>query len=85
MKVPEKRIKQALILPTEAIVEESDETFIYIMKDDKAVKTKIKVKETQSDKTAIEGEVEKGDQIIVNGQLTLSDGDKVKVVNESEE
>jgi len=85
MKVPEKRIKQALILPTEAIVEESDETFIYIMKDDKAVKTKIKVKETQSDKTAIEGEVKKGNQVIVNGQLTLSDGDKVKVVKESGE
>ena len=85
MKVPEKRIKQALILPTEAIVEESDETFIYIMKDDKAVKTKIEVKETQSDKTAIEGEVKKGNQVIVNGQLTLSDGDKVKVVKESGE
>lgn len=85
IKVPEKRIKQAMILPTEAIVEESDETFIYIMKGDKAVKTEVEVKETQSDKTAVEGEVKKGDQVIVNGQLTLSDGEKVKEVKESGE
>lgn len=85
IQIPEKRVKKAIILPTEAIIEESDETFIYIVKDDQAVKTEIDIKETQSDKTAIEGEVKKGDQVVVNGQLTLSDGYKVDVVKESGE
>src|SRR5699024_2077359 len=83
--IPEKRVKDAIILPTEAIVETSDETFIYVIKKDKAVKMEVKIKETQSDKTAIEGKVEDGDQVVTTGQLTLSDGDQVNVVKESGE
>src|SRR5690625_285596 len=82
MQIPEKRIKQAFILPTEAIVEESDSTYIYIVEDDSVVKTEITVLETQSDKTAIEAEIEIGDQVVINGQLTIEDGSKVNVVKE---
>lgn len=82
MQIPEKRIKQALILPTEAIVEESDSTYIYLVEDDSVVKTEITVLETQSDKTAIEAEIEIGDQVVINGQLTIEDGSKVNVVKE---
>src|SRR5690625_451250 len=82
MQVPEKRIKKALILPTEAIIEESDETYVYIVQDDTVVKTDITILETQSDKTAVEGEIEVDDQIVINGQLTLEDGSKVNVVKE---
>lgn len=82
MQIPEKRIKQALILPTEAIVEESDSTYIYLVEDDSVVKTEITVLETQSDKTAIEAEIEIGDQAVINGQLTIEDGSKVNVVKE---
>lgn len=85
MKVPEKRAKGAIILPTEAILEESDETFVYVIEDDEAVKTEVDVKEAQSDETAVEGEVEKGDQVVVEGQSTLADGDQVDVVKESGE
>jgi multidrug efflux pump subunit AcrA (membrane-fusion protein) len=85
VEIPEKRVKQAIILPTAAIVEENDEAFIYIIKDDKAVKTEIDIQETQSDQTAVKGEVKEGDLVVTNGHLTLSDGDKVNVVKESGE
>lgn len=80
--VSEKRIKESIILPTEAIVEEAEGTYVYLVDADKVVKVEIEVKATQSDKTAIEGDVEKGDVVVINGQLTLSDGTKVNVVKE---
>lgn len=80
--IPEKRIKEAIILPTEAVIEENEGTYIYIVEDGEVTKVEINIKVTQSDQSAIEGEVNEGDQIVVNGQLTLSDGSKVSVVKE---
>lgn len=80
--VPEQKVKDAIMVPTAAVVEESDGTFIYVVENDKAIKKEITVKETQSGKTAIEGEVKQGDSVIVSGQLTLSDGSSVNVVKE---
>ncbi|WBX82225.1 efflux RND transporter periplasmic adaptor subunit [Virgibacillus salarius] len=78
--IPEKRIDSAVIVPTEAIAEENDESFVYVIRDNKAVRTIVSIKESQSNQTAIEGDVKAGDQIVVNGQLTLTDGSKVNVV-----
>lgn len=83
--VPEKLVSNALVIPTEALIEESDETFVYIIKDDTAIYTDVTVIEAQSDLTAIEGDLDKGDTIVINGQLTLSDGAKVDIVNEENE
>ncbi|ASN04101.1 efflux RND transporter periplasmic adaptor subunit [Virgibacillus necropolis] len=82
MSVPENTIEDALIIPTEAVVQESDKSFIYIIQDGKAVEKSIEVIETQSDKTAFQGDVKKDDQVVTSGQLTLSDGTKVNVVKE---
>lgn len=83
--IPEKRIKEAIILPTEAIIEDSDGAYVYIVEDDKVIKTEVTIKESQSDVTAIEGEVSGGDEVVINGQLTLSDGSKVEVVKAGNE
>lgn len=85
IRVPEKRVTKSLILPTEAVIEEGDETFVYVVSDEKVIKTDITIIETQSDQTAVEGELEKGDEVVINGQLTLSDGSKVDVVKEENE
>ncbi len=84
MNVPEKRVNDAIIVPTEAVVTESGETFVYVVKDEKAVKTNVTIKETQSDETAVKGDVQKGDQVVVNGLLTLSDGMTVEVSEEGD-
>src|SRR5699024_2360097 len=39
MNVPENRVKDSIILPTEAVVTESGESFVYVVKDNQAVKT----------------------------------------------
>lgn len=78
--VPEKRLKDAVIIPTASIVEEDDETYVYIVEDNLARKQAVTVVETQSVESAIKGEVKQGDQLVVTGQLTLSDGVQVNVV-----
>lgn len=80
--VPEKRLEKALIVPTASIVEESDGAFVYLIEDDEAVKVEITITESQSDVTAIEGNVHVDDEVVMNGRLTLSDGSKVEVVEE---
>ncbi|PAV31325.1 efflux transporter periplasmic adaptor subunit [Virgibacillus profundi] len=79
MTVPEKRIEKAIIVPTASVFEENDESFVYVVKDNKAMKQKVTIQETQSDKTAIEGDVKAGDQVVVTGQLTLTDESRVDV------
>ncbi|HLR61504.1 MAG TPA: efflux RND transporter periplasmic adaptor subunit [Lentibacillus sp.] len=84
MNVPENRVKDSIILPTEAVVTESGESFVYVVKDNQAVKTNVTIKESQSEKTAVEGDVAEGDQVVVNGLLTLSDGKEVNVIEEGD-
>lgn len=85
LNVPTKRVKDSLLVPTEAIFEEEDESFIFIVKDEKVTKTKVEIKESQSNQTAVESDdVKKDDEIVIKGQLTLSDGDKVNVVEAGE-
>ncbi|MBM7601255.1 multidrug efflux pump subunit AcrA (membrane-fusion protein) [Virgibacillus halotolerans] len=78
--VPEKRVKDAMIVPTEAVVEEDGSAFLFVIKDDEAEKIDVEIEETQSDKTAIKGDVKAGDQVVINGQTTLDDGEAVDVV-----
>lgn len=80
MQVPENRVKDAIIVPTAAIVEEDEESFVFVIKDDKAEKIDVEIEETQSNKTAIKGDVKADDQVVVDGQMTLNDGDAVNVV-----
>ncbi len=80
------RIKDALIVPTEAVIEESNGAFVYLVKDDEVKKVTVGIQEMGSDETAIDGDIIEGDYVVVNGQLTVTDGSKVeivKVVNES--
>lgn len=78
--VPEQQVKDALLVPTAAIIEGNDETYVYVIEENKAVKQVITVVETQSAQSAIEGEVQEGDELVITGQLTLSDGVQVNVV-----
>src|SRR5690625_1476241 len=84
LKVPTKRVKDSLLVPTEAIVEEDDEAYIFIVNDDKVTKTEVTVKESQTDETAIEADVKKGDQVVIKGKLSLTDGSQVNVVEAGE-
>ena len=79
MIVPEVVREAALIVPTEAVVTENNESFVYVITDNKANKLTVTVQEVGSEHTAIDGDIAAGDEIVTSGQLTLADGDEVEV------
>ncbi|WP_337019769.1 efflux RND transporter periplasmic adaptor subunit [Oceanobacillus massiliensis] len=84
LQIPEITISDAILVPTTAVVQEDDRSFVYVVNDHTAQKVEVQVLETQSDQTAIEGDIEAGDQIVITGQLTLSDGEKVDAAAKGE-
>ncbi|WP_079710609.1 efflux RND transporter periplasmic adaptor subunit [Paraliobacillus ryukyuensis] len=77
--VPENTVEDTLIVPTTAIVDEDDASYVYVVNEDNVTKTEITVTESQTNQTAIEGELSEGDQVVTSGQLTLSDGAKISI------
>ncbi|SFE10495.1 RND family efflux transporter, MFP subunit [Lentibacillus persicus] len=82
--VPENRVEDTLLVPTEAVVTESGESIVYVVEDNQAVQKSINVQASQSAQTAVTGDIEEGDQVVVNGLLTLSDGMNVTVAEEED-
>ncbi|MFD1020128.1 efflux RND transporter periplasmic adaptor subunit [Thalassobacillus hwangdonensis] len=80
--LPEIIVENTLIVPTEAVVEQSDGAYIYQVVDNVAKQISVTIVESQSDRTAIEAEIEKGAEIVTTGQLTLSDGADVSIIKE---
>lgn len=81
--VEDVREKNVLLAPTEAIMTESGDTFLFVVEDGKAKKLDISVLHTQSDQSVIEAtDVKEHDQVIVTGQFLLTDGTPVEVVKE---
>ncbi|GAA0289784.1 multidrug efflux pump subunit AcrA (membrane-fusion protein) [Gracilibacillus halotolerans] len=75
-------VEDSLLIPTAALVEENNETFVYTVSENTAKKVPVTVQATQSELTAITGELNEGDPVITSGQFTLNDGTKIKTVGE---
>lgn len=84
LKLPVKKVTDTFIVPTSALVEKDGQTYVYVVKKDIAHEVKVKVEETQSDKSAVKADIDKGDQIIIDGQLTITDQSKVKATEGQE-
>lgn len=71
--------KDALLVPTAAIISELDEDYIYRVEDGQAKKVDIEVIETQSELSAIKADVKEDEQVIVKGQFIVKDGTEIDV------
>lgn len=84
--VTEEKIKKTKIVPTEAILTEGDEQYVYIVRDHQAERVTVEVEETQSEESAVKAEnLKKDDEVIVNGHFTLTDEAEVDVQDAEEE
>lgn len=81
----EEVVADTLLVPTAALVEETDRAYVYLIEEEEAVQVPVTVTEVQSDWAAIDGELEEGDAVVVKGQLTLMDGSPVRVEKEEEQ
>lgn len=76
--------KDALLVPTEAIVTEGDETYVFVKDEDLAKKVTVDVLESQTEQSAVDGKLKKKDEVIVTGQFLLTDGSDIEVVKDDE-
>jgi len=74
--------KNQIIIPTKAITEKDDRTFIYSIQDSKASYQEIEILQMQEEWTSIKGNLQSGEEIAVKGMVLLSDGSNVQVVGE---
>lgn len=83
--LPQTTVKDQLLVPTSAVVEQGESSYVFMVENDRAVQKQVKMIETQTEFTAIEGDLKPGDQVVTKGQLTLSDGNKVQVMKEAQQ
>lgn len=80
--------ENSLTVPTEAVVERGEERVVFVAKDGKAIQVPVEVIGMQSQITAVrateEDSLEEGDQVVVRGQLTLSDDQEISINEEGE-
>jgi multidrug efflux pump subunit AcrA (membrane-fusion protein) len=80
--VQETLAQDALLVPTQAIVEQAGESYVFVVENGIAVKKIVEIIKSQTEWTAVKGDLKENDTIVIKGQITLSDGNKVSIVKE---
>lgn len=77
----ESQSTDTIVVPRNTVIEEESGNFIYLVKDNTALKTKIETGIDNGDTIEIKSGVNFGDDIVVKGQDYIDDKSKVKIVN----
>ncbi|GIQ68562.1 efflux RND transporter periplasmic adaptor subunit [Xylanibacillus composti] len=80
--VPRVLADDTLLVPTDAVVEQGGEAYLYKVVDGTAQRVELTILHALTDLTAVQGELQDGDQVITRGQLTITDGKSVNIVEE---
>lgn len=74
-------IGTAIFVPKEAVISSGSSTpYVFLLKDNKAVKTDVKIGELKNNKLEIKSGINEEENLIVEGADRLSSGDKVKAL-----
>lgn len=76
---------EALIVPITAITRKSNGLFVFVLKGEIAEKRAVTTGITQGDEVEIVHGLQKDEEVVIMGSLTLEDGDRVKVINRGKE
>nr|WP_302328544.1 efflux RND transporter periplasmic adaptor subunit [Salirhabdus salicampi] len=82
LQVPITQMENELIIPTRAVHYVSGDPYIYIIKENIAVRKEISILQSQSEQTAITGDLYEGAKVVTKGQFTLTDGGTVRIMKE---
>lgn len=69
----------ALMIPEQALMQEGDVRFVYVVRDGKAVRTPVTTGMRQPGRIAVLDGLKEGDQVVAAGQMKLFDGAPVAV------
>ena len=73
-------LANAIIVPTVAVQQGQTGSFVWLVSDDNTVTARpVTVEHSENDRSAITSGLSTGDKVVVEGQLRLKDGAKVKV------
>lgn len=80
--IPVDMVKEALVIPVTAVINLENKPFVYLVKDDKAVKTPIEIGIISGDSVEIIKGIEEEDKLVFRGQYSINDDDSlVEVIN----
>ena len=70
----------ALVVPAAAVVDGQQGSFVFVIQPDSTASTKaVTVSRTEGDLAILQGDVQPGDRVVVDGQLRLRQGSKVQI------
>ena len=72
-------VKDELLVPTKTILQKGDKRFVYIVEEGKAAQKEVQIINTQTEQTAVKGDIKVGDSLIINGHKLVSDGMNVEL------
>lgn len=75
-------VENGVLVPTEAIVEKNDAAYIFVLNGETVKKIDIEIVQSETEFSAVQGEIAKGSKVVSKGQNLLNDGDKVTVQEE---
>lgn len=75
---------KGIFLPKEAVISTGSSPYVFLLKDNKAIRTDVKIGELKNNKLEIKSGINENDSVIIEGMDRLSDNDDVKV-SESDE
>ena len=70
--------ENVVLIPSSAIVETADKTYVFKLVDERGVKTEVIVAERQNGKTAVKG-LDENDQVIMDPPAALKPGSRLKI------
>ncbi len=77
----EKRVLQALLIPEKALVPQENKQFVYVLNDQKVVKTEIQIGARKPGVVQVVSGLSEGQSVVVEGTLRVRDQSAVRVLN----
>lgn len=75
-----KESKNTFVIPRDALIKEEDSTFVFVVKDNQALKKEVTTGMGQENLVEIKDELVPGEEVIVMGKTRVKDGDLVRVI-----
>ncbi len=73
--------KNILVLPLDAVTISQNENYIFMVADGKAKKTVVELEQIEGDRATVKAELNSGEQVVVEGNKLLEEGDLVEIKN----
>lgn len=74
-------IEEAIVLPQDLIIDFGNDKFVFVLENDVVRKKSITLGGRNKNNTLVTGGIRKGEKLVIEGFQSLTDGDKVQVIN----